>query len=561
MLMATQSIITIEVRDEKFKEFLSVFNKYREAVKEMAADWKAVSKAANDAAGESIKATKQFCDSFKKETEVLNDIPKKLKKIGEASRDISVVLTRKNMSIEKDMEKINKKTKEHNKDLKDNNKSLEETEKRSGGIKNNFFGISGSFKTILGATGALTAAMQAGRFAYSAVSEATGTRKEAMGLQVSTGALRSAKQNLQTLVEDPAELFSRIATLKQTFEGQAIIKMLSGVSAATPTEELAPILIQKIAEQYKKTPNLTVADAMRWSQIFSPGGLRLLQSTNPEEIEERVKKYREGIPKFESEDKSLADFKIAIDNVTEALVVFRNGLIGGIGKFMADWGKDPALATAEASKGIFNWLFNPPGDAGKAEAEAEDAAEGGPSFISRFMKYWNTPSASAGSGGTLAERQMNPGNLKYAGQAGATAGEGGFARFSSTGAGFRAMARQLQMYTTGESTATHHQRLNTLREIISTYAPKKDRNDVEAYIRAVETQTGYSGNAQFGGQYSLSNPQVLANILAAMANVEANKKLYSPQAVVQIMLNNNTGGDVNMSATAMQNAAGVSGAW
>ncbi|HAM4388320.1 TPA: recombinase family protein [Escherichia coli] len=77
------------------------------------------------------------------------------------------------------------------------------------------------------------------------------------------------------------------------------------------------------------------------------------------------------------------------------------------------------------------------------------------------------------------ERNNNPGNLNFAGQAGASLERPGgrFARFETAFDGLRALARQLMLYA-GRG-------INSVEKIISTWAPASDNNNTTAYIRAV----------------------------------------------------------------------------
>lgn len=86
-------------------------------------------------------------------------------------------------------------------------------------------------------------------------------------------------------------------------------------------------------------------------------------------------------------------------------------------------------------------------------------------------------------------RNNNPGNLNYAGQAGATleGGEGGrFAVFESMQHGVAALYKQLQLY--------FKRGINTLSSIVKTYAPASDNNNVDAYISALTRATGKGAN-------------------------------------------------------------------
>ena len=86
-------------------------------------------------------------------------------------------------------------------------------------------------------------------------------------------------------------------------------------------------------------------------------------------------------------------------------------------------------------------------------------------------------------------RNNNPGNLNYAGQAGATK-EGGdkgrFAVFSSMAEGIAALYRQLQLY--------FKRGINTIADIVKKYAPSSDGNNEGAYISQLTKATGKSAD-------------------------------------------------------------------
>lgn len=82
----------------------------------------------------------------------------------------------------------------------------------------------------------------------------------------------------------------------------------------------------------------------------------------------------------------------------------------------------------------------------------------------------------------------NPGNLKYAGQAGATKGEGGFAAFATLADGIVAANKQLDLYA--------RRGVNTIQKIVETWAPAKDRNNVPAYIAALVKRVGKGADEQ-----------------------------------------------------------------
>jgi hypothetical protein len=81
----------------------------------------------------------------------------------------------------------------------------------------------------------------------------------------------------------------------------------------------------------------------------------------------------------------------------------------------------------------------------------------------------------------------NPGNLRFAGQPGATLGANGFAKFPTLAAGIAAANRQLDLYAT--------RGVNTISKIISKWAPTSE-NDTAGYIAAVSKQLGKGANVE-----------------------------------------------------------------
>lgn len=111
---------------------------------------------------------------------------------------------------------------------------------------------------------------------------------------------------------------------------------------------------------------------------------------------------------------------------------------------------------------------------------------------------------------TLAYRNNNPGNLRFAGQAGATQGEGGFAKFSTPEAGYAALKAQIQLDAS---------RGLTLGQFINKYAPPTE-NDTNLYINQIAQATGANANTAI----SQINLDTLAQ---AMANKESGTSISS----------------------------------
>ncbi|EOZ7397093.1 lytic transglycosylase catalytic [Escherichia coli] len=119
------------------------------------------------------------------------------------------------------------------------------------------------------------------------------------------------------------------------------------------------------------------------------------------------------------------------------------------------------------------------------------------------------------------ERNNNPGNLNFAGQAGASLERPGgrFARFETAFDGLRALARQLMLYA-GRG-------INSVEKIISTWAPAADNNNTTAYIRAVSQRLGVDPRAAL----NMSDPQTMSALMSSIIQHENGRNIYSRELI------------------------------
>ncbi|HHG6456028.1 TPA: hypothetical protein ACPXNM_000264 [Klebsiella pneumoniae] len=130
-----------------------------------------------------------------------------------------------------------------------------------------------------------------------------------------------------------------------------------------------------------------------------------------------------------------------------------------------------------------------------------------PRSIGRFFR---------GEGNTLADRNNNPGNIR-------PVGGGGFRAFGSALEGWEAMKNQLMRYFTGKTTG---RRLQTIMDIVSTWAPAADNNDPAKYARDVAGWMGVSPMAAL----NLPDPNTMAMLMQSMARKEGYSNWNSPLA-------------------------------
>lgn len=110
-------------------------------------------------------------------------------------------------------------------------------------------------------------------------------------------------------------------------------------------------------------------------------------------------------------------------------------------------------------------------------------------------------------------RNNNPGNIRqnsdnFLGEIKPSA-DSAFKQFESIEYGYRAMFVTLNTYQKRYG-------LSTIRTMISRWAPSKDNNDTEAYIRAVSSESGVPENSHI----TSTNKDVMVPIVAAMSRVE-----------------------------------------
>ena len=134
-----------------------------------------------------------------------------------------------------------------------------------------------------------------------------------------------------------------------------------------------------------------------------------------------------------------------------------------------------------------------------------------------------TASSEGGQSQPRGIRNNNPGNLNYAGQAGASkesGPNGRFAVFQSMTHGVAALYKQLQLY--------FKRGVNTLSSIVSKYAPESDGNNVGAYIAALSGATGLGANDSI----KAGDTATIAKLIKGIVDHENGKGYVSSQEIM-----------------------------
>ncbi|EJG7679882.1 lytic transglycosylase catalytic [Salmonella enterica] len=150
-----------------------------------------------------------------------------------------------------------------------------------------------------------------------------------------------------------------------------------------------------------------------------------------------------------------------------------------------------------------------------------DWLHGGPGKVirqgqSNGVVYGSNIQPDIPGGGTLADRNNNPGNIR-------PVGGNGFRFFGAALQGWEAMKNQLMRYFTGKTTG---RALQTIQDIVSTWAPAGDNNDPKKYAQDVAKWMGVSPNTVL----NLANPETMAALMQSMARKEGYSNWNSPLA-------------------------------
>ncbi|MET3654093.1 hypothetical protein [Dyella japonica] len=156
-----------------------------------------------------------------------------------------------------------------------------------------------------------------------------------------------------------------------------------------------------------------------------------------------------------------------------------------------------------------------------------DVKKDASSFGAAASQLWNQitgqsyehgkPDAAPATDGSqpLGLRQNNPGNLR-------TGPGGTFGSYATPQDGLNALSNQLSLYFTGQSAAAGHKKLQTVRDIVSTYAPSNE-NNTSAYIADVAGRLGVSPDAQL----NLNDVATKAKLMQAITLHEQGRNPYS----------------------------------
>lgn len=215
---------------------------------------------------------------------------------------------------------------------------------------------------------------------------------------------------------------------------------------------------------------------------------------------------------------------------------------GGLGTTLASIGRGGVIgAVGFGAYEYADWIDK---NSGPKKQLSENGQYYKDSWVGKAIGWWDKVSSTNGADNKYDAyatkprgiRNNNPGNLNFAGQAGATkeGGENGrFAVFESMRDGISALYKQIQLYFS--------RGVNTIESVVNKYAPADDNNNVQAYIKQLVGATGKQADEKLSGE----DTETVFKLIRGIINHENGKGYVSDQDIL-------SGIQVGSTATAMR---------
>lgn len=553
--MAIKSVVEIDLHDDRFKNFLALYNQYAASLKNMPAAWALVNK--------KIDGSRSSFDKLVDKMVAQNVYAKIAERAQERADRLSRTTAERWQSMARNTRTVAL-------NIADATLSL----LRWGALTGVISGILGG----------------GGLFGIDrlALGVAAG-RRSSLGLGVGYGDQRAFDANFARLV-DP-NFLSNVsgAKLDVTRRVGLIGAGLTPGEINGSTADTAVALLRnlkRIADTTNPALYAQIISSRRLEQFTSPEDLQRLRNTSPQEIAELISRYSQNRRDFDLSPDVARKWQEFTTQMTRAGQGIENTFVRGLAPlapgltrlsesaervikaFLASptlekWIKDvgDALETfagyvgtekfqqnvkdfakgvgdlAEAVGAAAKWILG----LVRGESLAPSLEPSNPdNIISRFFRDFNRQGSGVGVGQSQRFRpgpENNPGNLRPPGAS------TGFQGFATPEDGVRAMARQLLLYA-------NRDHLDTLSGVIGKYAPKSE-NDTASYIGDVSKKTGFDPNQHL----DLNDRATLASVLSAMISHEQRRGSYDKykDSKVTVEVINTTGGNAVTTVNGMKN--------
>lgn len=545
MANQAKSIFEVEVKDDAFKKFQANVKQYKEDLKAMPGMWAAMGKAGqksfeglaaamslnNKHVVDYLEDQKKITDQQKKEEDQLRKNADRWKKIEHSAANVAKSAFNTTKTIMKWA-----------------------TLGTIGGLAGGFWGL--------------------GRMA-SGVSD---LRRSSMGYGVSIGQQQAFENSFSRLV-NPTQYLNAVQagqtdlSKRWAFRGMGLSE--NQITQQNPAQLAVTMLpmLKRLADRTNPALMSQTMQARGIDQFMSVQDMMRLRNTSKEELDTQIKLYQQNQKQLglaSATARKWQDFNTALGQAkTKLEMVFVNGLtplIPMLGKLANQFSN--AVKIFFESKYIKKWI----GDLGEGLQNLAkymgsqkfqkdftgflenlkylgEAVRDLAKFIIGVHDFFHGKTNSAFNGknnpfdpdkqnaASLPSRALNamnrpinnPGNIR-------PVGGSGFMQYNSLAEGYRALDQQLMLYYSGKSRAAGYHKLDTVSKIISTYAPKADKNDTSAYIKNVSSAMGVSATQPL----NLDDKRVMAKLMSAITHQEG----YKPnQQIINKVLG--VGGNVN----------------
>lgn len=555
--MTTRSVIEIDLKDEKFQNFLKTFKQYQTALKSMPSAWKQINALTN---GSAISFRGLVAE------QVASTVKQKLL-----------------LQAQERADQITKTTADRWKDMARSAKSVASYVTETTRQLLRWASLSGIIGGLVGA-GSLWGLDRLG-------GNVAAGRRSALGLGTSYGAQRAFELNYARLLKNPGGVLGGVnealsdVTKRYTLYGAGLSEQ---DIAGKDTAQVSALVVSSLKRLFDQTPESqlgNVIGARGLGQFLGLEDAKLLKRIAGSEVGGTAASFAgdtRSLSLTEKEQKAWQDFTTqlnraggqietifqrklgplapAVEKLSKAFVNMVNDLddkkidewskkIGqGLEDFATYLGSDEFHDTvksfAQNVKDFSIWVGNAAtwikahiphvsSDVatvlGPVSSAMNDTAARVYGPMNRHFTTADIQRALATGAHLPPSMRHNPGNLRPPGAS------TGFASFSSDDAGVAAIARQLGIYQDRD-------KLSTISDIINKYAPGSE-NNTASYIGDVSRTTGYGA----GQQLNLHDKNVLAALTSAITKHEG-VRYYSPGAV-KLVIEGNAGSNVNVTAS------------
>lgn len=301
-----KSVIEIDILDDKFKEFAAVFERFQATLDKMPKNWASAGKATEEAGN---KANKVHTEEAKAAAEAKKNAAEAKKTAAESKKT--------------DAESIKHKKAEHKLGI------VRLAAMEASTVASTNMALSFAMAAVSIAKWVSLAAL-GGWFGLAVIARsAGGYRKNAIGADTTTGALRAVQSRLSKYVDsDGGDILEKIASLQSDPSKTGILQRMGGSSDKTPLENLTAVMKTLAAQgQLAKDKyghiNMALLQAYGFDALFNESQKRRIINNKGElsgDLAE-TNRFAAAMTNPDSENKALQDFWLKLVDVKNELEV------------------------------------------------------------------------------------------------------------------------------------------------------------------------------------------------------------------------------------------------